>query len=90
MSLPQLEPELLLSITKSLKVKLIQPGLSKKLAYELTSRDVLVTDDDITAVADALKSTAYFIPTFVYNEAMAMAKAERETDKNSEPTYWAR
>lgn len=90
MNQPQLESKLLVKITKEIKRSLLQHMVCKGLAHNLSTDDVLVTDDEIMAVADALKFNAFFVPTFVIMDAIELAKTERAKDEESEPKFWKR
>jgi hypothetical protein len=74
--LPELKAELLLKMAKEVKAGMMRRGLKGDLARNLLSEDVRVTADEIAALADALKSNAFYVPSFVYSEAMRIADAE--------------
>lgn len=75
-NLPELKPELLLQIAKEIKAGIMRRSLKGDLATNLTHNDVRVTADEISAVADAMKFNAFYVPAYVYNEAIRMAEAE--------------
>lgn len=74
--LPELKAELLFNIAKEIKASLMRRGLKADLARNLMSSEVRVTNDEIAAVADALKFNVFYVPAYVYKEAMGMAEAE--------------
>jgi hypothetical protein len=78
--LPELKPELLLKITKEIKAGMLRRSLKGSLARNLLHNEVLVTADEISAVADALKFNVFYVATYVYNEATRLAAAEAKME----------
>jgi hypothetical protein len=71
-SRPELTAELLLAITRDVKFGFTRKELQEKLARNLMSEDVKVTNDEIEAVADAMKWNVFFVPGYVIRKAMEL------------------
>ena len=69
---PELTAELLLKITRDHKHGQISAQLTEDLARNLMTEDVKVNNDDIEAMADALKWNVFYVPAYVYRKAMEL------------------
>ena len=69
---PTLTPQLLLTITKELVHNRLCRSFGPKNRPDRAS--VMVTWEDIEDTADALKFNVFYIPTYVYSEAMILAR----------------
>jgi hypothetical protein len=75
---PLLTPETLVKIARDMKGGYLASGLKEKFARNFSHSEVKLTRRDIDVTADALKFNAFFVPTYVYNEAWALVEKEND------------
>jgi hypothetical protein len=65
----------LLEYTRAIKFQQVIRQLKRTpTSANLTRADVLVTQTDIEIMGDALKGEFFYVPTYVYREAIALAQ----------------
>jgi hypothetical protein len=78
---PLLTADTLVQIARELKGGYLASGLKSDSRRNFRNDTVQLTRRDIDVTADALKSNAFFVPTYVYNKAWALVEKERVADQ---------